>query len=57
MIELRKTGDCIGCPGIDLTVVTYYAGTEEIQNVVCRNERLCRRLKKMFSEREEKQET
>ena len=45
MIELRKTGDCIDCPGVDLEVVTLYAGDEKLQNVVCRNERLCRRLK------------
>lgn len=57
MIVLKKDGDCIDCPGIDLEVVTLYAGDEKLQNVVCRNERLCRRLKKMLAERGEKQET
>ena len=57
MIELRKTEDCIDCPGMDLEVVTLYAENEKLQNVVCRNERLCRRLKKMLEEREKRQET
>lgn len=57
MITLKTDGDCIDCPGIDLQVVTLYADNEKLQNVVCRNERICRRLKKMFAEREEKQET
>ena len=56
MITLKTDGDCIDCPGIDLKVVTLYAGNEKLQNVVCENERLCRRLKKMLSEREAKQE-
>lgn len=57
MIVLKTDGDCIDCPGIDLEVVTLYAGNEKLQNVVCRNERICRRLKKMLEEREGRQET
>lgn len=57
MITLKKDGDCIDCPGIDLKVVTLYAGNEKLQNVICENERLCRRLKKMLEEREGRQET
>lgn len=57
MIELIKAGDCIDCPGIDLEVVTFYAGAEKLQNVVCKNEKLCRRLKKMLEEREGRKET
>ena len=57
MIVLKTDGDCIDCPGIDLEVVTLYAGDEKLQNVVCRNEELCRRLKKIIEEREGRQET
>ena len=57
MIELRKTGACIGCPGMDLEVGTLYLGDEKLQNVFCKNEKLCRRLKKMLEEREGRQET
>lgn len=57
MIVLKKDGDCIDCPGIDLEVVSLYVDNEKLQNVVCRNERLCRRLKKMLEEREGRQET
>lgn len=57
MIVLKKDGDCVDCPGIALEVVTLYADGEKLQNVVCRNQKLCRRLKKMLEEREEKQET
>ena len=57
MIELKKDGDCISCPGIDLEVMTFYVGDEKRQNVVCKNLSLCRRLKKMLEEREGRQET
>ena len=57
MIELRKTGDCIDCPGMDLEVGILYFGAEKVQKVYCRNEELCRRLKKMLEEREGRQET
>ena len=57
MIILKKDGDCVDCPGIELEVVTLYVNDEKLQNVVCRNERLCRRLKKMIEEREGRQET
>ena len=57
MIVLKKDGDCVDCPGIDLEVVTLYADGEKLQNVVCKNEKLCRRLKKMMEEREGQQET
>ena len=57
MIVLKKDGDCIGCPGIDLEVGTLYLGGEKLQNVFCKNEKLCRRLKKMLEEREGRQET
>ena len=57
MIELRKTGYCISCPGIDLEVITFHVGDEKRQNVVCKNEKLCTRLEKMLKEREGRQET
>lgn len=57
MIELIKTGDCIDCPGMDLEVGILYFGNEKVQKVYCRNEELCRRLKKMLEEREGRQET
>ena len=55
MIVLKKDGDCIDCPGIDLEVVTLYTDHEKLQSVVCRNERLCRRLKEILEEREARQ--
>jgi hypothetical protein len=33
MIELRKTGDCIDCPGMDLEVGILYFGSEKVQKV------------------------
>ena len=29
MIELRKTEDCINCPGIDLEVMTFFVRDEK----------------------------
>lgn len=56
MIRLEKTGDCIDCPGIDLTIGTLYLGTQKIQTVICKNEKLCRRLKKAWEEREKEEQ-
>ena len=55
MIELRKTEECVDCPGIDLEVMTFYVGVEKRQNVVCKNLTLCRRLKEILEEREARQ--
>lgn len=57
MIRLEKTGDCVGCPGIDLEIATLYIGDETVQRVICKNERLCKRLKKAWEERKEQTET
>ena len=56
MIRLVKTDDCIDCPGIDLGINTLYLGTEKVQTVICKNEKLCKRLKKVWEERK-KEET
>ena len=42
MIELRVTGKCEGCPGIDLKISTLYCdGLPTETRVSCKNAKLC----------------
>ena len=42
MIELRITGECKGCPGIDLKITTLYCdGLPAETRVSCKNAKLC----------------
>ena len=41
-IELRLTGECKGCPALDVQIMPVYAGGEIVEvSAICNNQGLC----------------